>query len=271
MKYVRGLAYEPPLLKQYRDQYPTEQQRPPNEATATWDGFRSEAAAYGELLNTLAETQQGLCMYCEQRLVDGAGKLVPNDYQVEHVQAKSRVVGRVLDWLNLALVCGGGTYRHHSDPSRVYSSAHNTSCGQTKGDAELPTGGDTRQHPLVDALVEVGLDGSLLINPLHCAAAGIAHEDVGDAIRLLNLNCERLRKGRQDIADNTRSWFVFMLEELLSPQLTTAQQEAFIELLVARRLQPDVHKCLPRFWTAERSAIGAPAEPWLAANRRQFA
>jgi len=83
-------------------------------------------------------------------------------------------------------------------------------------------------------------------------------------------DCERLRKARQDIGDNTRSWFVFMLEELLSPQLTDDQQRSIVDLLVARRLQPDHHKGLPRFWSTERSAIGPPSEAWLAANQGQF-
>ena len=79
MKHVRALTAEPPLLAQYRAAYPDEETRPATEATATWDGFKSDQPAYAELLARLAEAQQGLCIYCEQRLVDGKGKLVPND------------------------------------------------------------------------------------------------------------------------------------------------------------------------------------------------
>lgn len=279
MKHVRALAAEPPLLAQYRTKYPAEEQRPANEATASWEGFKTDQPAYKELLAKLAEAQQGLCIYCEQRLVDAARPVdengnvvfVSNDYQVEHVRSKSGAVGRVLDWHNLALGCGGGTYLHHSDSSRVYTNALNTSCGQTKGDEDLPAGCDPRTFPLTDALVEVGIDGRLSVNAQHCAAAGIAQTNVENTITLLNLDCERLRKARQDVGDNTRSWFVFMLEELLSPQLTLAQRGQFIDLLVARRLQPDAQQALPRFWTTERSAIGAPAEAWLVANQGQFA
>ena len=68
-------------------------------------------------------------MDMEQRLVDGAGALISNDYQVEHVEPKSGALGRVLDWRNLALACGGGTYRHHQDPSRAYRTDREISAG----------------------------------------------------------------------------------------------------------------------------------------------
>ncbi|WAM25166.1 retron system putative HNH endonuclease [Myxococcus sp. NMCA1] len=271
MKHVRALAAEPPLLAQYRASSPGEEKRPASEATATWDSFKDDRPAYAELRAKLAKAQQGLCIYCEQRLVDGNGKLVPNDYQVEHVQPKSGAVGRVLDWQNLALACGGGTYTHHSDSSRVYTTAMNTSCGQTKDALDLPQGCDPRLLPLVDPIIEVGIDGKLLVHEQHCVPVGVASQNAKDAIELLNLDCERLRKARQDIGDNTRSWFVFMLEELLSPQLTVAQKQNIVDLLVARRLQPDSQGFLSRFWSTERSAIGAPAESWLASNQTQFA
>lgn len=269
MKHVRGLAAEPPLLRQYCTANPKEPLRPTTEAKATWDTFKADQDAYDELLKQLRLAQQGLCIYCEQRLVDTAGTLVPLDYQVEHVLPKSGAVGRVLDWTNLALACSGGTYRHHADASRKYTSTANTSCGQEKDSAELTC--DPRSLPLLNPLVGVHLDGSLVVNPAQCAAAGIAANMVQDAIKLLNLDCERLRKARQDVGDHVRSWFVFMLEEIVSPQLTPAQQQSAVDLLAARRLQPDAQGHLPRFWTAERSAIGSPAESWLAANQGQFA
>jgi uncharacterized protein (TIGR02646 family) len=271
MKYVRALACEPPRLSQYRAQYPAEEQRPPSEATATWDGFKSDPSAYAELLTKLAEAQQGLCIYCEQRLVDGAGELVSNDYQVEHVQAKSGAVGRVLDWRNLALACGGGTYKHHPDSSRAYTTALNTSCGQTKGDAELPQGGDSRTYPLLDALVEVGIDGRLSVNGQHCTRARVAQKDVEDAISLLNLDCERLRKARQDRRDNVNSWIVPLLGELLvATHLGPSQRQQMLDLLIAGRLQPDASGHLRALWTAERCALGPDVENWISNNQGRF-
>lgn len=269
MKHVRALAEEPPLLARYRAMFPAEDQRPANEATRAWNEFKTDQPAYKELLARLIQAQQGLCIYCEQSLVDNTGELVSNDYQVEHVKAKSGAVGRVLDWENLALACAGGSYPHHRDRTRVFTNAANTSCGQTKGDADLPRGCDPRTLPLVHAVVEVDTEGRLTVNAQHCAKAGVAPAAVNNAIALLQLDCERLRLARQGVADETRSWFVFMLEELCSSRLTLEQQQTAVELLVAGRLQPD-GSGLPRFWTAVRCAIGADAESWLAANQGQF-
>lgn len=271
MKHVRALSAEPPLLAQYRASYRAEAQRPANEASATWEGFKSAQAAYSELLTTLADRQQGLCIYCEQRLVDGGGKLVSNDYQVEHVRPKSGGVGRVLDWQNHALACGGGTYRHHPDATRVYTNALNTSCGQTKGDDSLPQGCDPRRLPIVAALVEVAMDGKLAVNAQNCTTAGVPAADVEAALVLLNLDCERLRKTRQDRLDNINAWVVPLVAELLAQaHLDAAQRCQMLDLLIAGRLQPDASGYLRAFWTTECCALGAPAETWIAANQGQF-
>lgn len=268
MKHVRRLAAQPLRLKQYCLEHPAEPLRPANEADAAWTTFKRDKASYTELLTQLTRIQQGLCIYCEQRLVDQDGNHVPMDYQVEHVQPKSGAVGRVLDWTNLALACCGGTYKHHSDVSRKYDSKENVSCGQLKEDRTL--GCDPRDLPLLDPVIEVGLDGRLSINTLNCARAGLSPEIVHNGISLLNLNCERLRKKRQDIADNARSWFHFMLAEIVTSPLTHAEQQAALDILVARRLRPDSLGNLPAFWSAERSAIGVPAETWLATHQTLF-
>jgi len=169
MKRVRALTAEPPLLATYRASNPSEEKRPATEAKSVWDGFRSDQAAYGQVLEKLAKAQQGLCLYCEQLLVDQSGTLVSGDYQIEHVMAKSGATGRVLDWTNLALACTGGTYPHHKDTSR-FLHGQNNSCGQSKGDADLPSGTDPRTIPLVGLLVDVGLDGKLAANSQNCAA-----------------------------------------------------------------------------------------------------
>lgn len=279
MKHVRALAGEPSLLGQYRASYPNEELRPASEASATWEEFKTDQPAYRELLAKLADVQQGLCIYCEQRLVDatrpvddrGNIAFVTNDYQVEHVLAKSGAVGRVLDWNNLALACGGGTYRHHSDLSRVYTSADNTSCGQTKGDDDLPMGCDPRTFPLIDALVDVGIDGRLSVNARNCAAVGVAPNDVEDAIKLLNLDCERLRKTRQDRRDNVNKWVVPLLAELLvSAHLGLAQRQQMLDLLIAGRLQPDAWGHLRAAWSTERCALGPDAETWISNNQGLF-
>jgi uncharacterized protein (TIGR02646 family) len=270
VKHVRALNAEPPLLLNYRTLHPTEQARPASEAADTWDAFKADTAAYAELLLHLSGVQQGLCIYCEQRLVGAEGKLVPLDYQVEHVLPKSGAIGRVLDWTNLALCCCGGTYPHHQDASRQYTSAANTSCGQSKGDLALTY--DPRNLPLLDPCVETGIDGNLVVNADNCLAAGIPPNDVTDAITLLNLNCERLRKARQDHRDNINAWFVPLLAELLSSaHLSPAQRRHMLDLFIAGRLQPDNTGHLRAWWTTERNALGPDAENWVSANQGQFA
>jgi uncharacterized protein (TIGR02646 family) len=271
MKHVRALASEPPLLAHYRATYPHEEVRPASEAKATWEGFKTDLPAYREVLARLMEKQQGLCIYCEQRLADGSGQLVTNDYQVEHVLAKSKAAGRVLDWHNLALACCGGTYPHHLDPSRAYSTANNTSCGQAKGDSELPNGCDPRSFPLLDAVLEVGLDGKLEVNSAHCQSAAIELDDVKNAIARLGLDCERLRKARQDSRDNVNGWMVSLLEGLLSAtHLDSTQRQLMLGLVIAGRLQPDASGCLRAWWSTERCALGPDAETWISHHQGLF-
>jgi uncharacterized protein (TIGR02646 family) len=271
MKHVRALASEPPLLAHYRATYPHEEVRPASEAKATWEGFKTDLPAYREVLARLKEKQQGLCIYCEQGLSDGSGQLVANDYQVEHVLAKSKAAGRVLDWHNLALACCGGTYPHHLDSSRAYCKADNTSCGQAKGDTELPDGCDPRTFPLLDAVVEVGNDGKLQVNLAHCRAAGITPENVASAVARLGLDCERLRKARQDSRDNVNEWLVPLLAELLSAtNLQPTQRQQMLGLFIAGRLQPDASGCLRAWWSTERCALGPDAETWISHHQGLF-
>ena len=268
MKHVRVLSAEPPLLAQYRATNPAEEKRPASEATAVWNTFKGDQLAYNELVTKLAEAQQGLCIYCEQRLVDGAGRLVFNDYQVEHVLAKSHGAGGVLDWRNLALACSGGTYPHHSDSSRVYTTALNTSCGQAKGHGSLPKGCDPRTFPLLDAFVEVGIDGKLSVNAGNCTAMGVVPKDVEDAINLVNLDCERLRKTRQDWRDNVNEWLVPMLAMLLADaHLRPIERQQMLDLFIAGRLQPDASGYLHAWWTTERCALGQEAVTWISKNQ----
>ncbi|RYE41428.1 MAG: TIGR02646 family protein [Hyphomicrobiales bacterium] len=268
MKYVRALAAQPPLLQQYNANHPDQALRPAAEADATWTTFKEDKQAYGEVLDYLIQAQQGLCCYCEQRLVDLSGKRVDLDYQVEHVLPKSGAVGRVLHWQNLALACCGGTYRYHKEPSRQYKDAENISCGQMKGDDELAC--DPRNLPLHEPLITVGIDGRLKIDAERCQRAGVSQADVQNSIKLLNLDCERLRKTREDIGNGIRTWFTTLLSTLTSSQLTAAQQRTAVELLIAARLQPDAQGNLLRFWSAERSALGEAANTWIMGQQAIF-
>jgi len=262
MKRVPGLVDEPPGLAQWRAEHPEE---------------RNSAKAYRELVQALVLRQQGLCAYCEQRLTSAGeegGSLIVNDYQVEHVQAKSGGEGRTLDWRNLMLCCGGGTWPHHRDSTRHgrgRRSDFNTSCGQVKNDDDLRSGCDPRSWPWREALVEVGLDGRIRADPSACERAGIDPRDLDDTINnTLGLNNERLRTARQSVVENILGWVVPLLEEMIenSPNIPENVAANVRRELVGGRLRPDVHGHLNRFWTTERCYLGEPAEHWIRDNAR---
>ena len=280
MKHVRRLEAEPTCLADYRAANPDQDRADETNAGAVWAAFKSYRrvdtgadapdTCYKWVLEELLKRQQGLCCYCEQRLVDGTGELVFNDYQIEHVLPKSVAKGRTLDWRNLAAACGGGTYRHHEDASRA--SGQGESCGQTKGNKPLPAGCDPRDFPLSPSLVSVGIDGTLSPDVPACTEVNVSATALELAVtELLALNVERLRFARQEVGDNLRKWLIPLLEELVSAShLQPAQVAQTMNLLIAGRLQPDQHGYLRRFWTAERCALGAPAEAWIQKNTGQF-
>jgi hypothetical protein len=107
MKRVRRLAQAPSQVQAWLDANPVAVTAPKEKATAIWDEFKS-APAYRQLLDELIRLQRGLCCYCGQRVTKPNGAPFTNDYQVEHVLAKSGAPGRVVDAANFALACGGG-------------------------------------------------------------------------------------------------------------------------------------------------------------------
>lgn len=280
MKHVPRLSTEPPGIAAYRQAHPADDAAPAEDAGKVWGRFRDDAA-YKEVLQALVSVQQGLCIYCEQRLVDDLGALQPLDYQVEHVAPKSGAPGRVLAWMNLAGACCGGSQAclNRRDPSRYYRDASgcggseiNESCGQHKSESELGSGCDPRTFPPGARLVDVGLDGRMTANPDACSNHGLETADLEDTLNaVLNLNCERLRVARQKRADNIRGWFVAILETLLDgSHLTPEQQQQQIDLVIAGRLQPDGGGYLRAFWTTERYALDAPADTWVGRNLALF-
>lgn len=173
---------------------------------------------------------------------------------------KAGVVGRVLDWTNLALSCW-----------RAGVKPEDTSCGTAKNRSDLPQGCDPRAIPLTRPFVDVGLDGRLSVNAAHCTASGIAPSDVQATIgRVLNLDCERLRKSRQDAGDVTRQKVTELLGALVAAKVADEQQKLAFEELVASRLSPDAAGRLLPFWSAERCALGAPSTNWISNNQGLF-
>jgi len=271
MKHVPRLLAEPSSLAVHRAANPAADLAPPEQAEEVWNAFRDDVG-YKDLLQVLIDVQQGLCIYCEQRLVDATGTRVFADYQVEHVLAKSGGEGRTLNWTNLAAACSGGTYAHHKDLSRRRAGRASESCGQRKGDLELAAACDPRGFPLSPSLVDIGQDGKATPNPHACNAHGVSNALLAATINdLLNLNAERLRVARQKVFDNLRTWLVPLLKVLLEDaHLTDSQRRQGVELLVAGRLQPDANGYLHAFWTTERCALGPAGEAWLAQHHADF-
>jgi uncharacterized protein (TIGR02646 family) len=233
MKRVPVLEDEPAELAQWRAANPEDDASTGSNAKGAWDRFKS-SGAYRPLVDRLMARQQGLCGYCEQRLYDDGRPLVVNDYQVEHVLAKSGGSGRVLDWQNFLLCCGGGTWKHQRDPTRYHPSPRgktNVSCGQAKGDVDIDASCDPRSLPWHEPVVRVDIDGRMRPDE--------------DACRRLGIDPEAL----------------FAASHLPADRLDVAFQ-----LFVEGRLRPNQRGCLRRFWTTERVYLGAAAEAWIREN-----
>jgi len=278
MKRVSRLRAEPSGLAAYRRANPSEDNAPPSEAGQVWSRFKNEAGeGYRALLDELARAQQGLCGYCEQRLTicngERVGKLVFNNYQVEHVHPKTGGGGQTLDWTNMLLVCVGGSYRHAQDPSRYLpggSKDGNISCGQWKDHHELPVGTDPRDLPWRKRVVDVDMEGRISPAESACFSPGVEARALDECITLLNLNAERLRVARKKIAENLRGWIVPILEELLADSHATgAQKQEMHDLYIKARLQPDATGHLKAFWTVERACLPG-ADDWILRNSTLF-
>ena len=274
MKRVAIPEGEPVELLAWRAENPEDDHATGTDANGAWERFKS-SGAYMSLVRQLLTRQQGLCGYCEQRLCDDDGSLVVNDYQVEHVQAKSGGSGRVLRWQNLMLACGGGTWKYLKDATR-YARAprgrRNTSCGQAKGDADIDGPCDPRALPWQVPIVRVDIDGRMRPDSEACLRHGIDADVLGHLIeKTLNLNCERLRVARQKVVDH----IVRELDEVFrwlfeSSHLSNDKLEQAHRLFVEGRLRPDRHGNLRRFWTTERIYLGPVAEAWIHANPELF-
>lgn len=255
MKPIRGLAEAPAGLDDFVHQFPEERD---------WEAFKNHngGSSCKELLKILVDVQHGLCCYCEIDLRE-------LDWQVEHFHPKrdrTADLNHTTTYGNLmAACCGGGRIdiwgdrnpradardpMRHRDPTR-----DNLSCGQAKDHHERHTPGttviDPRGLPTAASIMRVALDGRLEPDETACAAAGFDPAHVRDTIRLLGLNCERLRVSRADRLQNLGAMFNDMDAEVL--------------IAAARRdLLPDQEGRLPRFFTTTRSFFREAAERVLA-------
>lgn len=191
------------------------------------------------------------------------------DYQLEHVVPESGERPVTLDWANLMLACGGGTYGHHRDHTR-YAGARGMSCGQTKDDESLPPGCDPRTFDPWHPVVRVDLDGTMRPDPAACDRAGIDPDALQRTIdSVLRLDCERLRTAREERLRIIVGEQIPALELLAesSPNLDPAARHTIAVALAGAELGPDAVGHLRAFWSTRRQYWGVAAEAWLAVNR----
>lgn len=271
MKWVPRLPAEPGELAAYREAHPDDANASGTDAKSAWNRFRDDPA-FKQLRDELVRIQQGLCVYCEQRVTSSAtGELILLDQQIEHVLPKSGGPGRTLDWTNLALCCAGGCYKFREEPTR-YRPGKNSSCGQTKADGLLEPGCDPREFPLLFRVVDVGMNGKIAANSAACQTAGISPQALDRTINdTLNLNCERLRWARAQVLEDVRTWLVPVLSSLLdASHLTDEKKAQFLLLLIEGRLRPDRYGHLRAFWTAERQYLEPQSDTWITQNAQMF-
>jgi uncharacterized protein (TIGR02646 family) len=271
MKHVPRLRAEPSPLAEYRRDHPTDATADGQDATTAWTGFRDDPS-YQELRSELVRLQQGLCGYCERRLTHPDGQLVGANQQIEHVLPKSSGHGRVLDWTNFMLCCAGNAFQHVLDRPKGRQRRNNISCGQHKEDQQLPAGCDPRDFPFLSRLTDVGIDGVISANYSACVEHGISPQDLEHALnKILNLNCESLRKARQEIVGNIVGevlWLVEMLKSRLD--LDREREQQFVDLIAHGCLAPDSHGHLRSFWTTERQYLEPWSSLWLSRNANLF-
>jgi uncharacterized protein (TIGR02646 family) len=251
VKPIRALEAPPPGLGDFVRETPHERD---------WRVFKDHQGGqpYRELLDALIERQHGLCCYCE---VD----LMALDWQVEHFHPKrdhGDGVNHTTDHGNLmAACCGGGrgdiwgagnpreSVRdplRHRDPTKA-----NLSCGQAKDHHEEHLTGtaviDPRVLPPLALILRVTLDGTMEPDEAACRTSGIDPLQVKETIRVLGLNCDRLRVAREAMLND----------------LSISYDDMDIDVLVAAArltLLPDTSGRIPRFFTTARTFFREAAE-----------
>ena len=223
-----------------------------------WDGFRSHAAgaSYLELIETLVDTQHGLCGYCE---ID----IQKRDRQIEHVIPQSDPLHgatHALDPGNMIACCKGGTILTCDETRRLDPVRRNRSCGEAKDDLVDADFIDPRTLPDLPSLTRVNFDGRIEADAASCQSCGIHVHKVERTIEILGLNTERLRRARENrwsaLSDNWAS-------DIDDPEIMQAAARG--ELL------PDEGNRLPRFFTTSRSyfgiygenVLGQPPRDWI--------
>ncbi len=240
MKRIRKLNGPPPLLRAYLDHAGGQ---------VSWEHFRGNSGRHRELLDTLTDSQHGLCGYCE---IDGLRK---NAWQVEHViprNDRKHGAARELDYTNLIVCCLGGTKLSDDAEEFLAPVPDNMSCGQAKGDKVDAAFIDPRTLPALQSLTRVYFDGRIKADTDACKAHGIGTSRVEKTIEILGLNVARLRVSRE------KRW------QALNMNLETHFADSQVMRAAARgELLPNSSGGLPKFFTTNRSYFAPLSEDIL--------
>ncbi|NOQ35486.1 MAG: TIGR02646 family protein [Methylococcaceae bacterium] len=184
MKYLPQTHNIPYQLAQRRQATPA-----PENPTTAWNSFKGNA----HVIEALFYRQHGLCAYCEIELELMADKGIGR--HIEHILPKSLNSELTFEYSNMLLSCfssGGEITATANDPAPI-SCGHANSKKANNWDVSLfikPTDNDCERY------FSVELDGEIIPHPqLTSNETQHAHY----TIELLNLNCLRLKRLREEI------------------------------------------------------------------------
>ena len=167
----------PPRLLEKRKSNPADNGIP-KDSWKAWNNFSTKGKI--EIHNSLIPLQKGLCIYCEEKL-DKYG------FHIEHILSKSNNKSLTFEYSNLSLSCIETAIISNE------TTTNSISCGHAKKKKNLPI------KPTdigCNSLFQYKINGEI------APANGISTEDISNVkktIKILNLNCLRLKRDRREI------------------------------------------------------------------------
>lgn len=225
------------------------------------EAFRCSSARYQETQQALRTEQGNICAYCEQDLLSGSNGNV-DDCRIEHFHPKSqRENGEpnwALLWSNLLAVCCGGNQSKVTDAiNRFDDDPKNYSCDVPKGNNVLD---DVILNPLNLEFENIWTfkrsTGEIAVNNAVCQRLGICTERANNTIIELNLNSDRLKRGRRSVLNELND----QITERISLGLSVVQARS---LLASSILSKNQAGDWPSFFSSIRFYLGSEAEAVL--------
>ena len=206
MKYLAATKDIPPKLKQRQQKTPI-----PKDPTTAWNNYRRKP----EIRKQLLIRQKGLCAYCEIEL--GSNHDTGIGRHIEHILSKSRHPRLTFEYSNMLLSCFSSGSKDEVSIDAEYDS-NPVSCGHAN---------DKKTH---------NWDESLFIKPtdsdceryfsFELEGEIIPHPELNDresqraqyTIDLLNLNCLRLKRFREEIIEKGYNILEYLQDDELARQ-----------------------------------------------------